>query len=57
MKRMRPEQYCAEAHRRVNNMTADLVARFGVWNAEKIVEGMERELRNKRLGRDIGELS
>lgn len=32
-------------------MTADLVARFGAWSAEKIEEEMERELRNKRLSR------
>lgn len=52
MKRMRPDEYRGEAHRRINNVTHDLVARFGTWSAGKIKEEMERELRDKRLGRE-----
>lgn len=52
MKRMRPDEYKGEAHRRVNGIIYDLVMRFGTWNAEKIREQMEKELRDKRLGRN-----
>lgn len=54
MRRMKPEEYRGEAHRRLTNATHDLVARHGTWNAGKIKEEMERELRDGRLGRSGG---
>ena len=48
MKRMTPEKYKGEARRRVQRMTEDLVARLGAWNAKKIMDEMERDLRNRR---------
>lgn len=50
MKRMKPQQYKGEALRRIDSVTADLIARFGAWNAEKIKKEMEKILRKRRLG-------
>lgn len=52
MKRMKPDEYKGEAHRRIGNLVRELVMHFGEWSARKVMEMMERELRDVRLGRN-----
>jgi len=48
MKRMRPEAYAGEANHRANVLILDFIARYGTWNAEKILDKMIPLLRTRR---------
>ena len=56
MKRMSPESYKGEAHRRICEATRNLVSMFGMWNAEKIKNEMERLLRGDRFAATANKL-
>lgn len=51
MRRMKPEIYKGEAHRRVRLMENGLIISFGEWNAFKVEREIERELRDRRMVR------